>query len=209
VARALAAAPDLLLLDEPLAALDVDVAPALRHRLREVLADQTAVIATHDVLDALLLADRVAVVEDGRVVEEGPTGEVLARPRSAFAARIAGLNLVRGTWRGDRLVTDHGVEVHGLTHGDPPSYSSTATAVFRPSAVAVWLRDVEGSPRNHFPVEVTALEPRGDLVRVTGRSGDLGLAADVTPQSVAELGLVPGLAVSLTVKATEVSVYAV
>ena len=59
-------------------------------------------------------------------------------------------------WRGDRLVTPEGIEVHGLTHGDPPAYSSTATAVFRPSAVAVYLQDVEGSPRNHFPVEVSA-----------------------------------------------------
>ncbi len=209
VARALAADPDVLLLDEPLAALDVDVAPALRHRLREVLADRTAVIATHDVLDALLLADRVAVVEGGRVVEQGPTGEVLARPRSAFAARIAGLNLVRGTWQGDRLVTAGGTAVHGLTHGDPPAYSSPATAVFRPSAVAVYLHDVAGSPRNHVPVELTALEPRGDLVRVTGTDGTLALSADVTPQSVAELGLGPGLRVTLTVKATEVSVYAV
>ena len=187
----------------------VDVAPALRHRLREVLADQTTVVATHDVLDALLLADRVAVVEDGRVVEQRPTADVLARPRSAFAARIAGLNLVRGTWRGDRLVTGDGTEVHGLTHGDPPAYSSTATAVFRPSAVAVYLHDVEGSPRNHFAAQVTALEPRGDLVRVTARAGLQGLSADVTPQSVAGLGLVPGLAISLTVKATEVSVYGV
>ena len=209
VARALAAAPEVLLLDEPLAALDVDVAPALRQRLREVLTDQTTVLATHDVLDALLLADRVAVLEGGRVVEQGPTGEVLARPHSAFAARIAGLNLVRGTWRGDRLVTEHGVEVHGLTHGAHPAYSSTATAVFRPSAVAVFLHDVEGSPRNHFPAEVSALEPRGDLVRVSATTGPLTLAADVTPQSVAELALVPGLRVSLTVKATEVSVYGV
>ena len=107
------------------------------------------------------------------------------------------------------FITDHGVEVHGLTHGDPPPYSSAATAVFRPSAVAVHLHDVGGSPRNHFSVEVAALEPRGDLVRVTCGTGDLRLSADVTPQSVAELRLVPGLAVSLTVKATEVSVYAV
>ena len=97
VARALAADPDVLLLDEPMSALDVAVAPALRQPLRDVLADRTCVVATHDVLDALLLADRVAVVEGGRVVEQGPTRDVLARPRTAFAARIAGLNLVVGT----------------------------------------------------------------------------------------------------------------
>jgi molybdate transport system ATP-binding protein len=209
VARALAADPEVVLLDEPLAALDVDVAPALRQRLREVLADRTAVVATHDVLDALLLADRVAVVEGGRVVEQGTTAEVLSRPRSAFAARIAGLNLVRGTWEGGRLVTPAGTEWHGLVHGDVPSYPSGATAVFRPSAVAVHLQDVGGSPRNHVAVDVTALEPRGDLVRVSGTAGSLTLSADVTPQSVAELGLVPGLRVTLAVKATEVSVYAV
>ncbi len=91
VARALAADPRLLLLDEPMAALDVAVAPALRQVLRRVLAGRPAVIVTHDVLDALLLADRVVVVQDGRaVVEDGPTAQVLARPRSAFAARIAG-----------------------------------------------------------------------------------------------------------------------
>ena len=83
VARALAADPRLLLLDEPMAALDVAVAPAVRQMLRQVLADRSAVIVTHDVLDALLLADRVLVMEDGHVVEEGPTAELLARPRSA------------------------------------------------------------------------------------------------------------------------------
>ena len=98
VARALAAEPDLLLLDEPMAALDVAVTPALRQTLRRVLAERTCVVVTHDVLDALLLADRVLVLEGGRVVEQGPTREVLTRPRSAFAARLAGLNLVVGTW---------------------------------------------------------------------------------------------------------------
>ncbi|HEY0949433.1 sulfate/molybdate ABC transporter ATP-binding protein, partial [Nocardioides sp.] len=99
VARALAADPRLLLLDEPMAALDVAVAPALRQTLRRVLAERTVVLVTHDVLDALLLADRVVVLDEGRVVEQGPSAEVLARPRSPFAARIAGLNMVTGAWR--------------------------------------------------------------------------------------------------------------
>ena len=100
VARALAADPDLLLLDEPMAALDIHAAPLLRRLLKRVLAGRRAIIITHDILDALMLADRVIVLEDGRITEEGPTREVLEKPRSRFAAGLAGLNLMAGTVTG-------------------------------------------------------------------------------------------------------------
>lgn len=207
VARALAADPRLLLLDEPMAALDVAVAPALRQLLRRVLADRTTVLVTHHVLDALLLADRVVVVEGGRVVEQGPTADVLTRPRSAFAARFAGLNLLAGTADpADPAAVRRpdGTVLHG-TPGDPrPVAGEAAVAVFRPSAVAVHREPPGGSPRNVLPAVVTELEPLGDAVRV--RAGDL--AADVTPAAVAELGLAPGTAVTFVVKATEVDLYA-
>ena len=203
VARALAAEPRLLLLDEPMAALDVDVTPELRQTLRHLLEGQTAVITTHDVLDALLLADEVAVVEDGRVVERGPTAQVLSRPRSTFAATIAGLNLLAGTWTGDGVLTTTGEVVRGRTPPDGIATGTPTTAVFRPAAVAVYLDEQHGSPRNAFRATVRSLEPRGDLVRVrTDR-----LAADLTPQSAAELSLVPGAQVWLSVKAAEVDVY--
>ena len=96
LARALATDPRLLLLDEPLSATDVEIAAMMRQTLRRVLADRTAIIVTHQVLDAVLLCDRVAVLESGRVVEQGTTEEVLRRPRSAFAASISGVNMVRG-----------------------------------------------------------------------------------------------------------------
>lgn len=202
VARALAADPRLLLLDEPMAALDVAVAPALRQTLRRVLADRSAVVVTHDALDALLLADRVVVLEDGKVSEEGPTREVLARPRSAFAARIAGLDLVRGTWA-DGVRTPDGHVVHGLVTGPPPASGDDVVAVFRPSAVAVFREPPGGSPRNALAVEVSDLEPLGDQVRV--RAGDL--AADITTYAAAELDLAPGTPVTFSVKASEVAVY--
>ena len=204
VARALAAEPRLLLLDEPMAALDVAVQPALRQVLRRVLADRTAIVVTHDPLDALLLADRVAVLEDGRVVEEGPSRDVLARPRSAFAGRLAGLNLVRGTWR-DGAVRAEGLVVHGLVEGPAPADGDAAIAAFRPQAVAVYREEVHGSPRNAFPVTITDVEPRADLIRVRARD----LAADVTVQAAADLELVQGSRVTFTVKATEVAVDAV
>jgi molybdate transport system ATP-binding protein len=205
VARALAAEPRLLLLDEPMAALDVAVQPALRQTLRAVLADRAAVIVTHDPLDALLLADRVVVLESGRVVEEGRSNDVLAHPRSAFAARLAGLNLLRGTWDGDAVCTDRGQVVHGRLEGTAPSLGGPASAAFRPQAVAVYREEVHGSPRNAFDVTVTEIERRADLVRV--HAGDL--TADVTVQAAAELELAAGTRVTFVVKATEVSVYGI
>jgi molybdate transport system ATP-binding protein len=203
IARALAAEPQVLLLDEPLAALDVDVAPAMRQTLRRVLAGRTAVVVTHDVLDALLLADRVAVLDAGSVVEQGPATEVLSRPRSPFAARLAGLNLVSGTWTGDAVRAAGGVLVHGLSGDEAPADGARVVATFRPHAVAVYREPPTGSPRNSLTVTITGLEQLGDLVRV--RAGSL--AADVTVQSVAALGLMVGERVTFTVKATEVAVY--
>ncbi|WP_270886790.1 sulfate/molybdate ABC transporter ATP-binding protein [Pedococcus sp. 5OH_020] len=204
LARALAAQPRLLLLDEPLSALDVDAAPALRQLLRRVLRDRTTVLVTHDILDAVLLADDVAVVEGGRVIEQGPTSQVLTRPTSAFAARIAGLNLVRGVARGTSVVTVTGLRVEGLTD-EPLQEGQEAVAVFTPSAVSVFRRPPEGSPRNVIAAQVTELEPHGHQVRVRTPH----LSADVTPAAVAELGLAPGTPVVLSVKASEVAVYGV
>lgn len=190
VARALATEPHVLLLDEPMAALDVTAVPAMRQLLRTELADRPAVIVTHDVLDALTLADRVVVIEDGQVAETGASTEVLTRPRSRFAADLAGLNL---------LPTDGAVPVVG----EPDLGGRPGIAVFRPSAVSVHRTRPDGSPRNVWPAVITALEPQGDRVRVRT---DVA-AADVTPAAVAELDLAPGVEVVLTVKATEVAVH--
>lgn len=204
VARALAAEPRLLLLDEPMAALDISAAPALRQLLGRVLAGRSAVIVTHHVLDALLLADRVVVLDGGRVVEEGTASDVLSRPRSSFAARFAGLNLLAGTATSDGLRRDDGVLLHGVPGERAAAAGSPAVAVFRPSAVAVHREAPGGSPRNVLPARVTALEPMGDTIRV--RAGDL--AADVTLAAAAELDLAPGRDVVFVVKATEVVVHA-
>jgi len=205
LARALACHPRVLLLDEPLAALDVEVAPLLRQGLRRVLADTTTLLVTHDVLDALLLADRIAVVDDGRIVEEGPTMEVLSHPRSDFAARIAGLNLVTGTWRHDALVTAEGVRVEGVVSGPSPAAGDRVVAVFRPNAVAVHRSEPGGSPRNRFRVPFRELQPHAGYLRL--QAGEL--SADLTPASAAELAPAPGDPLWLVVKATEVEIYAV
>lgn len=203
VARALAAEPQLLLLDEPMAALDVGVAPALRQMLRQVLADRTTLLVTHDVLDALLLADRVIVMDRGRIVEDGPSRDVLSRPRSSFAAQLAGLNLLTGTWTGEHVALPDGSKLHGIVTGPPPSTGEQVVATFRPQAVAVYLDEAAGSPRNTFEVVITDLEPVGELFRVRSER----LSADITAPAVADLNLVPGAPVRFSIKATEVAIY--
>jgi molybdate transport system ATP-binding protein len=207
IARALAAEPEVLLLDEPLSALDVEAAPAIRQLLRRVLRERTTVVVTHDVLDAVLLADDVAVLEAGRVVEQGSTAQVLARPRSAFAARVAGLNLVRGTAAASgastAVSTPQGLRVEGLAD-EPVPDGGAAVAVFSPSAVGVYREAPHGSPRTTVRARVTDLEPHGHQVRV--HTADV--SADVTPAALAELGIGVGDEVVLTVKASEVAVYA-
>lgn len=216
LARALATDPELLLLDEPMAALDVNTTPFLRSLLKRVLAGRPAIIVTHDVLDALMLADRIIVMEHGRIVESGPTSAVLAHPRSAFAASLAGLNILTGSLSGSTLLTSDGVLVTGRPAGDagfdspvggalvPPSKGgSEGLAAFPPSSVSVFLASPAGSPRNSFLVTVTELEPQGGHVRV--RAGNL--AADVSAAAIAELGLEPGAEVFFVVKAAEVALY--
>ncbi|MCU1517989.1 MAG: molybdenum transporter ATP-binding protein [Pseudarthrobacter sp.] len=207
VARALATEPGLLLLDEPMAALDIHAAPLLRRLLKRVLADRRAIIITHDVLDALMLADRVVILDGGSIAEQGPTREVLQRPTSRFAAGLAGLNLVAGTLAGHGLRAGD-LEIYGQ-HDEVPGQlpaGQAGVAVFPPSAVSIFLAEAHGSPRNSFAVTVTDLEPHGDRIRVRA-DGGVQLSADVTPEAAADLGLAPGLQVYFVVKAGAVSLY--
>lgn len=210
LARALAAEPDVLLLDEPLAGLDVAVAGAMRRVLRRVLTreDRSAVLVTHDLVDVATLADRVVVIDGGRISEAGPAASVLTAPRSAFGARFAGVNLVAGVaGAGATLRTGtnlwHGVATADVVAGAP------AVAIFRPAAVAVYRRRPQGSPRNTVEVRVAEVDSSGPAVRVRAEeTGDgSGLAADITAESAAELRLTPGDRIVMAVKAQEVTLY--
>jgi molybdate transport system ATP-binding protein len=213
LARALAAEPDVLLLDEPLAGLDVGAAAGIRALLRQVLArdHRAAVLVTHDLVDVLTLTDRVLVMDGGRVVDAGGTARVLAAPRSAFAARIAGVNLVKGLVGADGALRDaDGTQWHAA--GEPLAAGVHAVAVFSPSAVAVFRETPHGSPRNTVPVTVAELDPGGSGIRVRAADqadGTPGLAADVTAEAAAELRLVAGDRVHFAVKAHEVAIHPV
>lgn len=200
LARALAVDPDVVLLDEPMAALDVGAVPELRRLLRQVLADRTTVIVTHEPLDALALADRAVVIESGRIVHEGAARTVLAHPRSAFGAALAGVNLVQGVASGpDRLRDPSGRELTGLA-STPLRDGDGATATFAPTAVALHADRPTGSPRNVLAATIDGVEERGGVCRI-----DLdGIVADVTTAAVADLGLEVGRPVWISIKATEI-----
>lgn len=207
IARALAAEPQVLLLDEPMAALDVTAAPAVRRVLRSVLRDggRTAVMVTHDLLDALGVANKVIVIDGGRIVERGSVRDVLTTPRSEFAARIAGVNLISGVVRTPgTLTTAWGTEVVGVGEVEP---GSAGVALFHPSAVSVHTDQPHGSPRDVVPVTITELDLIGGSVRVRGAEqpdGGTGLTADVTAGAATDLDLAPGRQVYFAVKAHEV-----
>ncbi len=203
IARALATGPGLLLLDEPLSALDVGVAMALRIELSRHLAeyDGVAVLVTHDALDAMTVANRVLVIDDGRVAQDGTPAEVAQRPATDHVARLVGLNVLRGVSSGTSIRLRDGSTLVSATPA-----CGDVSACFTPSAVTLTVGEPQGSARNRWRGTITSVAPHGSAVRVH-LDAAVGLIADVTPASSAELGLVPGAEVWATVKATEISVY--
>jgi len=203
LARALAPGPRVLLLDEPLAALDATTRVEVRHDLKRHLDSFAGyrVVVTHDALEAMTLADRLVVMENGRLVQSGTPVDVAERPRSRYVADLVGVNLLRGRAEAGAVQIAGGprVAVAGATSGD-------VFAVVHPRAVSIHLAKPEGSPRNVWSGRATGMELLGDRVRVRVE-GAVPLVAEVTPAAVAELGLHTGREVWTSFKATDVAVY--
>lgn len=192
LARALAAEPEVLLLDEPLAALDAAAAPELRQLLAQTVRELgvTTVLVSHDVLDAALLADRVAVLHDGAVVEQGSRAEVLGSPRTAFTAAFVGVNLVP-------------VGYGGLVPSEPVAEARQLR--FRPAAVVV-RRESGGSEPNTWEARVRWLEPATGGVRARlSAPGGPDVLADVDPAAVTDHWLHPGATVQAHVPAAAIT----
>ncbi len=203
LARAMAVSPDLLLLDEPLAALDARTRMETRARLHHDLRthEGATLLVTHDPLDALVLADRLVIVEDGRIVQEGDAAGVTAQPRTEYVARLVGLNLYRGRADGHTVTLPGGFAMvaDDEVHGD-------AFLAFPPSSVALHPQQPAGSPRNTWAATVVGVLPHGDHLRVE-LGGPIRAAAEITPAAAAQLGLLPGTEVWAAVKATETRAY--
>jgi molybdate transport system ATP-binding protein len=204
LARALVIEPDLLLLDEPLAALDAGTRASVRSLLRRHLADfhGAVVMVTHDPMDAMVLADRVVVLEDGHAVQAGTPGDVARRPESTYVAQLVGVNMLRGRAHDGVVTLDSGGEIRIAN----VAISGPVIVALRPEAISVHLQHPEGSARNVWQSRVSSLEARGDLVRLEVE-GPPALTAVITPAAVADLGLHEGADVWLTAKATDLDVY--
>jgi molybdate transport system ATP-binding protein len=200
--RALAFEPRLLLLDEPFAALDATTRVEVRRELRSHLAtlEIPQILVTHDPIEAITLADRIVVLEAGRVVQTGTADDLRTHPRSRYVADLLGVNLLRGTVRGANLDVGaaHSISVVNGTIPDGP-----ATGTIHPRAITLHLTEPEGSARNVWSTSVQDLDDEGERIRV--RVGaPIPLAVEITPSARSELSLQPGAPIWISFKATDV-----
>ena len=211
IARALAFRPDVLILDEPTAALDVEATAQVSAVLRERLSQSgiTTLLVSHDIAEVLALASRMIVMGDGRVVEEGEPARILASPSSVFAARLAGLNIVTGEAIG-------GPGMVGVRVGEgalwaacdsvaPGEESARVALTFPPEAVALSREEAHASPRSVLPGVVAGIDVDGSLVSVrVALAEGVSVSARVTASAWSELGLGVGDRLWASVKATQV-----
>ncbi|MEJ2577792.1 MAG: ABC transporter ATP-binding protein, partial [Kineosporiaceae bacterium] len=220
LARALAAQPRLLLLDEPLAALDATTRLEVRAELRRHLTAFAgpSIVVSHDPLDALILADRIVILENGRITQQGPPAEVARHPATGYVATLMGLNLYRGAVSADHphaidLETGGILRGTGLVTPDgtgtpvPSLPGARALVALAPTAIAVHPEHPgPASPRNVWQGTITGMELLTDRIRVAVHGAPPALV-DITPAALAALGLVTGQRVWLSAKATEVVAY--
>ena len=233
LARALVFRPDVLILDEPTAALDVEATAQVSAVLRERLtgAGITTLLVSHDIAEVLALASRMIVMGEGRVVEEGEPARVLASPSSVFAARLAGLNIVSGhalarsglvgvrvgegeLWAADLSGSDSGsVGVVDVSPGDADDSAASGenarggrvALTFPPEAVVLSREEAHASPRSVLPGVVAGIDVDGSLVTVrVALAEDVVVTARVTASAWADLGLGVGDFLWASVKATQV-----
>jgi len=220
IARVLATEPDVLLFDEPMAALDVQNASLVRTLLRECLASRISatstgvdgrpptapatIVVTHDVVDAMVLADRVAIMDAGRIIDNGAVARVLGEPINQFAATLVGLNVLHGIVESSQFVRfadGRGLAVDGVV----PEVGAEVSIAFPPSGVTLCREASESSLVNEWPATVELLEPGLKGVRVT-LLGDT-VVAEASPADLLAHEIVPGDRIVASVDPAQITVY--
>ncbi|MBF0971574.1 MAG: molybdate ABC transporter permease subunit [Actinomyces graevenitzii] len=221
LARALATSPRVLVLDEPMAALDVQARSQLRARIRERTRTRaiTVVMVSHDLVDIASLSDAVAVMDAGQLITQGPTAEVLSTPSTEFVATLTGASLLNGTLAGDeatpQLKLGKGVSLRlaqwPQANDDEPAWQvgAKAVALINPDAIALYPQQPKGSPRNVIPVTVSSLDGDGAVVSLSLRLADgQRLRTRLTAAAIAELGIQAGTSLFAVIKATAITLEA-
>lgn len=205
LARTLAKRSDWVLLDEPLSAIDAADRSRVLALLASALDGRSAVLVTHDLDVAVALADRLVVMDDGKIVQQGPVAEVLAAPATTDVARIIGIgNVISGEGHAGHGLTR--IEADGLTVVGRGSIDGPARAMF--SAESVVLSRADSAPtsaRNHWVGPVTAIRERASFLEVVVDAG-IPIVALVTRGGADELGVEVGANLEASVKATSVVV---
>lgn len=221
LARALATSPQVLVLDEPMAALDVQARSQLRARLRERTRTRaiTVVMVSHDLVDIASLSDAVAVMDAGQLITQGPTTEILSTPSTEFVASLTGASLLNGTLAGDeatpQLKLGKGLRLRlaqwPQASADEPAWQvgAKAVALINSDAIALYPQQPKGSPRNVIPVSVSSLDGDGAVVSLSLRLADgQRLRTRLTAAAIAELGIEVGTSLFAVIKATAITLEA-
>ena len=221
LARALATSPQVLVLDEPMAALDVQARSQLRARIRERTRTRaiTVVMVSHDLVDIASLSDAVAVMDAGKLITQGPTTEILSTPSTEFVASLTGASLLNGTLAGDEstplLKLGKGLSLRlaqwPQANADEPAWQvgAKAVALINSDAIALYPQQPKGSPRNVIPVSVSSLDGDGAVVSLSLRLADgQRLRTRLTAAAIAELGIEVGTSLFAVIKATAITLEA-
>lgn len=204
LARALATQPDVLLLDEPLAALDAQTRESVRTELdRHIKAFAGCVVfVTHDPLDAMLLADRVIVLENGVITQDGTPSELAMRPATSYVATLMGVNLIRGNAHAGVLHVDGGGVIQIPQH----SLEGEVLAVLRPESITLHINEPEGSARNVWQGTVSGLAPMHDRIRVSVEASP-PVVATITHSALADLKLAVGASIWISAKTLTIEAF--
>jgi molybdate transport system ATP-binding protein len=204
LARALATRPNVLLLDEPLAALDAQTRESVRTELeRQIKAFPGCVVfVTHDPFDAMLLADRVIVLENGVITQMGTPGELAARPATDYVATLMGVNLIRGHAQAGVLHVDGG----GVLQIPQHTLEGEVLAVLRPEAITLHLNKPEGSARNVWEGTVSGLAPMHDRIRVSVQASP-SVIATITHAALTDLNLAVGTSIWVSAKTLNIEAF--